>query len=78
MRNIYDYPPVQRKYVAVRRYIMTIGGLEVFNLLLKRLGLTRKEFIMEYGESLIGNPAPVELNRLIREIYLEINKEDIL
>lgn len=55
--NIFEYPPVERKYVAVRRFIQAIGGENMFNRLLKRLNLTRKEFTDLYGEKLIGDPA---------------------
>ena len=54
--SIYDFPPVERKYVAVRRYKKTIGGEKMFNRLLERLGLSEEEFIQEHGEELIGNP----------------------
>ena len=55
--DIFDFPPVERKYVAVRRFIITIGGEKIFNRLLCELQLTREEFTNEYGEKLIGNPA---------------------
>ena len=50
---IHEYPPVEQKYVAVRRYKLSIG-INVFERLLERLGLTEKEFTVEYGEKLIG------------------------
>lgn len=56
-RDIFDYPPVEQKYVAVRRFILTIGGEKFFNRLLNHLGLTREEFTLKYGEELIGNPS---------------------
>ncbi|MBR1749043.1 MAG: hypothetical protein IJ743_04515 [Bacilli bacterium] len=54
-KNIFDYPPSERKYVAVRRFIL-INGKDIFEKLLKHLDLTREEFTNEYGEQLIGNP----------------------
>lgn len=68
-KDIFDYPPVERKYVAVRRFIPTIGGEKMFNRLLKRLELTREEFTAEYGEQLIGNPAM--FNHIMVEIICE-------
>ena len=39
MNNIFEYPPVERKYVAVRRYRQSVGGEKIFNRLLDVLGL---------------------------------------
>ena len=66
---IHEYPPVEQKYVAVRRYKLSIG-INVFERLLERLGLTEKEFVSEYGERLIGNPALFnhEVTEILREI----------
>ena len=68
--DIFDYPPVERKYVAVRRFITTIGGEKMFNKLLGKLGLSREEFTMEYGERLIGNPA------MFNQMMVDIIRED--
>ena len=59
--SIFDYPPVERKYVAVRRYRQSVGGENIFNRLLARLGLSYYEFVDEWGETLVGNPSPDEL-----------------
>lgn len=59
---IHEYPPVEQKYVAVRRYRQSVGGEKIFNRLLTRLGLSYYEFVDKYGETLIGNPSPDELN----------------
>lgn len=53
---IHEYPPCEQKYVAVRRFKITITP-ELFKRLLERLELTEKQFAEEYGEELIGNPA---------------------
>ena len=66
--NIFDYPPVERKYVAVRRYRQSVGGEKIFNRLLDVLGLTYYEFVDKYGEKLIGEPAPDELNKVLVEM----------
>ena len=68
--NIFEFPPVERKYVAVRRYIITIGGEKMFNKLLNELNLTREEFTNEYGENLIGNPNlfSKELTKILRDV----------
>nr|WP_295000212.1 hypothetical protein [uncultured Methanobrevibacter sp.] len=68
MSNIFDYPPVERKYVAVRKYRQAVGGEKIFNRLLSVLGLTYYEFVDKYGEKLIGDPAPDELNRVLVEM----------
>ncbi len=64
MNSIFDYPPVERKYVAVRKYRKSVGGA-MFNRLLKRLGLSYYEFVEEYGEILMGDSAPNVLNKEI-------------
>ena len=65
--SIFDYPPVERKYVAVRRY-QNIYGEKIFDRLLKRLDLSRDEFVDEWGDRLVGDPAPGELNDIIVDI----------
>ena len=40
----------------------SVGGEKIFNRLLTRLGLSYYEFVEKYGETLIGNPSPDELN----------------
>lgn len=69
MKDIFEFPPVERKYVAVRRFIITIGGEKMFNRLLEELNLTREEFTLEYGERLIGNPGMfnTKMVNIIRE-----------
>lgn len=76
--NIFEFPPVERKYVAVRRYIITIGGEKMFNKLLNELNLTREEFTEEYGESLIGNPNlfSKELAKIIRNEFRSVKHND--
>lgn len=66
-RPIHDYPPVEQKYVAVRRFKLTMGT-RLFERLLEKLELTEKEFITEYGEKLAGNPGLFnhELTEMIR------------
>lgn len=66
---IHEYPPVEQKYVAVRRFKLSITQ-SVFEHLLERLELTEKEFVLEYGEKLIGNPALFnhEVVEILREI----------
>lgn len=63
--DIFDFPPVERPYVAVRRFKLINGGF-IFNDLLEYLGLNEEEFRKEYGEKLIGNPAC--LNKVISEM----------
>lgn len=63
--DIFDYPPVERPYVAVRRFKI-INGEFIFNDLLEYLDLTEDEFRKEYGEKLIGNPTC--LNTVITEM----------
>lgn len=63
--DIYDFPPVERPYVAVRRFKLTMGDF-IFNDLLEYLGLSEEEFRQEYGEKLIGNPTC--LNHTITEM----------
>ena len=63
--DIFDYPPVERKYVAVRRFKIIIGK-SIYDDLLKYLGLTEKEFVNEYGEKIVANPTC--LNRTIVEM----------
>lgn len=70
MNSIFDYPPVERKYVAVRRY-QNIYGEKIFNRLLKRLDLSRDEFVDEWGDRLVGDPAPGELNDIIVDILVK-------
>ena len=70
MNSIFDYPPVERKYVAVRRY-QNIHGERIFNRLLKRLDLSREEFVEEWGDRLVGDPAPGELNDIIVDILVK-------
>lgn len=53
---IHEYPPVERKYVAVRRFKIIITP-RLFKCLLDKLSLTEKEFALKYGEELIGNPS---------------------
>ncbi len=55
VRDIYDYPPVERPYVAVRRFKLVVGE-NLFNKLLKYLELDYGEFVKKYGEKLAGNP----------------------
>lgn len=76
--NIFDYPPVERKYVAVRRFILSIGGEKMFNRLLRELNLTREEFTTEYGEKLIGNPGMFnhEISEMIREDFRRVRQND--
>lgn len=76
--NIFDYPPVERKYVAVRRFILSIGGEKMFNRLLRELNLTREEFTNEYGEKLIGNPGMFnhEISEMIREDFRRVRQND--
>ena len=69
--DIFDFPPVERKYVAVRRFIITIGGEKMFNRLLRELDITREEFTLEYGEKLIGNPA------MFNTMMVNIIREDL-
>ncbi len=69
--SIFDFPPVERKYVAVRRFIITIGGEKMFNRLLRELDITREEFTLEYGEKLIGNPA------MFNATMVDIIREDL-
>ena len=64
---IHEYPPVEQKYVAVRRYKLSITP-SVFEQLLERLELTEKEFTLEYGEKLIGDPAL--FNKEVTEIIV--------
>ena len=66
---IHEYPPVEQKYVAVRRYKLSIGT-SIFERLLERLELTEKEFTVEYGEKLIGNPAL--FNKEITDIIVNV------
>ena len=67
-KDIFSYPPSERKYVAVRRFIL-INGDDLFEKLLKHLDLTREEFTDKYGEQLIGNPTMFnkELVGIIKE-----------
>ncbi len=53
---ILDFPPVERKYVAVHRFKKTITP-RLFYRLLESLELSEMEFVLEFGEQLIGNPA---------------------
>ena len=73
-KNIMSYPPVERKYVAVRHFIITIGGEKVFNELLTQLGLTRREFALEYGEKLIGDPGMFnkEISSILRSVKHDV------
>lgn len=64
---IHDYPPVEQKYVAVRRFKLSISP-RIFERLLERLELTEKEFVQEYGEKLMGNPAL--LNHEVTEMII--------
>ncbi|MBO6274817.1 MAG: hypothetical protein J6M91_04645 [Methanobrevibacter sp.] len=75
--DIFDFPPVERKYVAVRRYIITIGGVVIFNKLLKHLDLTKDEFINLHGEELISNPALFnkEIVEIIQEDFRSVRKK---
>lgn len=70
MKDIFDYPPNQRKRVAVIRFRL-IQGEDLFEKLLKRLDLTEEEFTNEYGEQLIGNPAMFndEIVEIIKEAF---------
>lgn len=74
--SIYDFPPVERKYVAVRRYKNTIGGEIIFKRLLEHLGLTETEFIQKYGDELIGNPTLFnhEIVMMVCESFRSIRK----
>ena len=69
--SVFDYPPVERKYVAVRRYRKSVGGERIFNRLLSRLGLTYYEFVEEWGETLVCNPSPDELNHELATMISE-------
>lgn len=66
---IHEYPPVEQKYVAVRRYKLSITP-KVFEKLLERLELTEKEFALEYGEKLIGDPAL--FNKEVTDIIVNV------
>lgn len=70
MKDIFEFPPVERKYVAVRRFILTIGGETMFNKLLGKLELNREEFTREYGEKLIGDPG------MFNQMMVDIIRED--
>ena len=74
---IHEYPPVEQKYVAVRRFKITITP-RIFERLLQRLELTEKEFALEYGEKLIGNPALFnhEVTEIIREDARRVRHHD--
>jgi len=63
--SIFDFPPVERPYVAVRRF-KAVQGEFIFQDLLNYLGLSEDEFREEYGEKIIGNPAC--LNHTINEM----------
>ena len=65
--DIFDFPPVERPYVAVRRFKI-IYGETIFNDLLEYLGVSEDEFRCEYGEKLIGNPTV--LNGVITDMVV--------
>ena len=55
VKDIFDYPPVERPYVAVRRFKLVMGE-HLFNKLLKYLDLEYGGFVKEYGEKLVRDP----------------------
>ena len=55
VRDIFDYPPVERPYVAVRRFKLVMGE-SLFTKLLDYLGCDYGGFVENYGEKLISNP----------------------
>lgn len=52
---IWEYPPVERPYVAVRRFKLVMGE-HLFNKLLTYLDLEYGSFVKEYGEKLVRDP----------------------
>lgn len=55
MKNIYDYPVEQRSRLAVARF-RRIQDEWLFDKLLEHMDLTYDEFVIEYGEKLVGDP----------------------
>lgn len=76
--NFFDYPPEERKHMAVRHYKRVLGSEKIFNKLIKRLNLTEKEFIAEYGDKIIGNPTCLdhEIVMMIREDFRSVKKNE--
>ncbi|WP_458456180.1 hypothetical protein [Methanobrevibacter sp.] len=54
-RPIWEYPPVERPYVAVRRYRLVLGET-IFTDLLNYLDLDYEAFVRSYGEKLVRDP----------------------
>lgn len=54
-RPIWEYPPVERPYVAVLRYRLVLGET-IFTDLLNYLDLDYEAFVKSYGEKLVGDP----------------------
>lgn len=52
---ISEYPPVERPYVAVRRYRLVLGE-RLFTKLLNYLNVDYSEFVNQYGEKLVRDP----------------------
>ena len=55
VKDIFDYPPVERPYVAVRRFQIVMGE-HLFNKLLDYLDCDYGGFVNDYGEKLVVNP----------------------